>query len=100
MPPVNLLIEENCEIVVGTDSLASNVNLSILDELKTLQSALPEIPLVDLVAWATINGAKALGEEKRFGKIETGKKPGLLLIENVDLQNMKLLPESMVTRLI
>jgi cytosine/adenosine deaminase-related metal-dependent hydrolase len=47
-----------------------------------------------------LNGAKALGEEKRFGSIETGKKPGLLLLENVDLQNMKLLPESFVTRLI
>jgi cytosine/adenosine deaminase-related metal-dependent hydrolase len=47
-----------------------------------------------------MNGAKALKEEKRFGSIERGKKPGLLLLENVDLQNMKLLPESFVTRLI
>jgi cytosine/adenosine deaminase-related metal-dependent hydrolase len=33
IPPVNLLIEEGCEIVIGTDSLASNTKLSILDEL-------------------------------------------------------------------
>jgi aminodeoxyfutalosine deaminase len=100
IPPLNLLIEEGCEIVIGTDSLASNSNLSILEELKTLQANFPEILIENLVSWATINGAKALGEEEQFGRIETGKKPGLLLLQNIDLQNMKLLPESFVTRLI
>jgi len=100
IPPLNLLVEEGCEIVIGTDSLASNSNLSILEELKTLQFNFPEILIEDLVRWATINGAKALGEEELFGRIETGKKPGLLLLENVDLHNMKLLPDSFVTRLI
>jgi cytosine/adenosine deaminase-related metal-dependent hydrolase len=100
IPPLNLLIEEGCEIVIGTDSLASNSNLSILEELKTLQFNFPDTPIEDLLYWATMNGAKALKEEKRFGSIERGKKPGLLLLENVDLQNMKLLPESSVTRLI
>ncbi len=99
-PPVNLLLEEGCEIVIGTDSLASNNNLSILEELKTLQFNFPDISIEDLVLWATLNGAKALGEENRFGRIETGKKPGLLLLQNTDLQNMKLLPGSFVTRLI
>ena len=37
IPPLDLLIQEGCEIVIGTDSLASNNKLSILDELKTLQ---------------------------------------------------------------
>jgi cytosine/adenosine deaminase-related metal-dependent hydrolase len=100
IPPLNLLIEEGCTIVIGTDSLASNTNLSILEELKTLQFNYPDISIGDLILWATLNGAKALGEEERFGKIEPGKKPGLLILQNVDLQNMKLLPESFVTRLI
>ena len=100
IPPLNLLMEEGCEIVIGTDSLASNTNLSILDELKTLQFNFSGIPIENLVFWATINGAKALGEEKQYGSIEPGKKPGLLLLQNVDLQNMKLLPDSFVTRLI
>ncbi|MDO9339623.1 MAG: amidohydrolase family protein [Bacteroidales bacterium] len=100
MPPLDLLIEEDCEIVIGTDSLASNNKLSILEELKTLQLNFPAESIEELVRWATINGAKALGEEGRFGKIESGKKPGLLLLQNVDLNNMKLLPGSFVTRLI
>jgi aminodeoxyfutalosine deaminase len=100
VPPLNMLIEEGCEIVIGTDSLASNTSLSVLEELKTIQFNFPMIPLENLILWATANGAKALDEEKRFGKIEPGKKPGLLVLQNVDLQNMKLLPESFVTRLI
>jgi cytosine/adenosine deaminase-related metal-dependent hydrolase len=95
-----LLLEEDCEIVIGTDSLASNNRLSILDELKSLQLNFPSVSLEDLVKWATINGAKSLGDADRFGKIESGKKPGLLLLRNVDFFNMKLLPESFVTRLI
>lgn len=100
IPPVNLLLEEGCEIVIGTDSLASNSRLSIIDELKTLQLNFPSLSIDTLIAWATINGAKALGETDRFGKIERGKKPGLLLLQNADLINMKLLPDSFVTKLI
>jgi cytosine/adenosine deaminase-related metal-dependent hydrolase len=99
-PPVDLLMRDGCEIVIGTDSLASNTKLSILSEMINLQLKFPLLSIEDLVEWATINGARALGEAESFGKIEPGKKPGLLLLQNVDLINMKLLPESYVTRLI
>jgi cytosine/adenosine deaminase-related metal-dependent hydrolase len=100
LPPIDLLIEEGCDIVIGTDSLASNTGLSIFEELKILHLHFPHLTLAKLVEWATINGARALGEEERFGKIETGKNPGLVLIEDADLINMKLLPGSFVKRLI
>jgi cytosine/adenosine deaminase-related metal-dependent hydrolase len=100
LPPLNMLLEEGCEIVIGTDSLASNNKLSILEEIKTLQKYFPELSLAELVRWATLNGAKALNEEDRYGTIEAGRKPGLLLIQNADLVNLKLLPESFVNKLI
>jgi len=100
IPPVTLLMEEDCEIVIGTDSLASNKKLSILDEIKTLQLNFPYLTIEELVRWATLNGARALVMDDTYGKIETGMKPGLLLLQNLDLINMKLLPESYVTRLI
>jgi cytosine/adenosine deaminase-related metal-dependent hydrolase len=100
VPPVDLLISEGCEIVIGTDSLASNHELSILSELKILQEHFPSVLLEELVRWATINGARALCEDKKFGKIEPGMKPGLLLLENADLVNFKLLPETTVIRLV
>ena len=95
-----MLVEEGCEIVIGTDSLASNASLSILEELKTLQYHFPDLSLEDLVRWGTDNGARALGKEDSFGRIVPGKKPGLLLLQNIDLVNMKLLPDSVATRLI
>lgn len=100
LPPVKMLREENCDLVVGTDSLASNSRLSMIEELKTLQQVSPETGMPELVRWATLNGARALGEEKFTGSIEPGKKPGLVLIKNADLVNMRLLPESTAIRLI
>jgi cytosine/adenosine deaminase-related metal-dependent hydrolase len=99
-PPLSMLLEEGCDIVIGTDSLASNDRLNMIDELKTLQAAFPYVSIEELVCWASANGARALGEESLYGTIEPGKKPGLLLLQDVDLLNMKLLPESFVTRLI
>jgi cytosine/adenosine deaminase-related metal-dependent hydrolase len=100
MPPVDLLAGEGCKIVIGTDSLSSNSSLSILEELKTLQLYFPSISLETLIGWATINGAKALGEDIQFGSIEPGKKPGLVLLRNIDLVNQKLLPGTTVSRLV
>ncbi|HBQ84163.1 MAG: hypothetical protein A2X03_12780 [Bacteroidetes bacterium GWA2_40_15] len=100
LPPVYMLREAGCDIVIGTDSLASRENLSIMGELKTLQDNFPLVSLYELIVWATINGARALGETAYYGSIEPGKKPGLLLISDIDLINLRLLPQSSVTRLI
>jgi cytosine/adenosine deaminase-related metal-dependent hydrolase len=100
VPPVDLLIEEGCEIVLGTDSKGSNESLSILNAMRTLQNYFPSIPIEMVIKWATLNGARALGEDTWAGSIETGKKPGLLLIENFDFQNQRLVKESKVQRLI
>lgn len=100
LPPVNILREEGCEIVIGTDSLASNRKLDILEEIKTIQDNFPSVGLEELIRWATFNGARALGEEEEFGSIEPGKRPGLVLLQDVDLQNLKLLPGTCVRRLI
>jgi cytosine/adenosine deaminase-related metal-dependent hydrolase len=100
LPPVELLKSEGCEIIIGTDSLASNRKLSILEELKTLQQNFPFLTLEEMIQWATINGARALGQDSIYGKIEPGMKPGLLLLENADLVNLKLLTETTVKRLL
>lgn len=81
LPDVNLLIEQQCNIVLGTDSLASNHQLSILEEIKTLQQYFPSIELKTLLQWATINGAKALQMDNELGSFEKGKTPGVVLIK-------------------
>ena len=80
VPDVNLFITNHCNITLGTDSYASNWILSIFDEMKTLRKHFPEMDWNDLLQWATLNGAKFLGIEEKFGSIEKGKTPGLNLI--------------------
>ncbi|KQR72155.1 amidohydrolase family protein [Pedobacter sp. Leaf176] len=80
LPDVNLLLSENVKITLGTDSLASNNQLNILSEMKTLQQH-KNVAFENLLLWATYNGAEFLGLNNQFGSIEVGKKPGLNLIQ-------------------
>ena len=87
MPPIELLRSQNANIVIGTDSYASNWSLNILDEIKTIQQHNPHIPLEEILGWATLNGAKALQMDKSLGSFEKGKKPGVVLIEGLTNEN-------------
>lgn len=87
MPPVELLRSEKAKMVIGTDSYASNWSLNILDELKTIQQYHPQIPLAEMLSWATINGAHALQMDKHLGSFEKGKQPGVVLIKGVTAVN-------------
>jgi len=82
LPAIDMLQKHNCEIVLGTDSLASNHQLSILEEMKTIQRFYPDIQIETLLKWATHNGAKALQLQDKLGSFEKHKQPGILLIDS------------------
>jgi aminodeoxyfutalosine deaminase len=82
LPPIEMLIKNNCNIVLGTDSYASNIQLNIFEEIKTIQKNYPQISLENILQWATINGAKALGINDIYGSFEKGKKAGVVLIND------------------
>lgn len=84
LPDINMLMKNNCNIVLGTDSLASNHQLNILEEIKTLQKNFVQLQLETILQWATINGARALQMDDTLGSFEKGKCPGVVLIENVN----------------
>jgi len=84
LPDPALLIRHGCRIVIGTDSLASNHQLSILEELKTLQRHFPGIATTTLLQWATQNGAEALQLDSMLGSFTPGKQPGVLLIDKME----------------
>ena len=86
LPDIGLMMDTGCHIVLGTDSLASNHQLNILDEILTIQKYHPSIPLEEKLRWATSNGAKALAMNS-VGSFEVGKKPGLVQVENVVSMN-------------
>lgn len=84
LPDFHLFIDAGVRITIGTDSLASNNGLSILEELITISKHAPEIPLNTLLKWATWNGAAFLGFENVLGCIDKNKRPGLVLIQNIN----------------
>ncbi|MEN9686004.1 MAG: hypothetical protein RLZZ28_1790 [Bacteroidota bacterium] len=90
LPPIELFRKNNTTLVIGTDSLASNHSLSILDEIKTIAKNFPQIPLEEILQWATFNGARALQMDDLLGSFEKGKKPGVLVIEGgIHTENAK-----------
>lgn len=99
-PPVAMLHSLGEKICIGTDSLASNRTLSILDEMKKLQDIAPEIALDSVLRWATKNGAEILQLDHSYGSLETDKKPGIVQLTPVDVRTMKLLPQTAVRRIV
>lgn len=77
---MDLLREMGCRICIGTDSLASNESLSMVGEMKYFS----DIPLRELVKWATWNGAEALGVQAQVGELAIGRKSGIVLIEGIE----------------
>jgi len=80
LPHYSSFIEAGAKMTIGTDSLTSNWQLSILEEMKTISRYQSFIPFDTLLQWATLNGAKALGMEDQIGSLEPGKEPGVLLL--------------------
>ena len=84
LPPIDLMRRNALKICVGTDSLSSNDDLRIVDELYCLQRNFPEVPLGELLIWASRNGAEFLARPE-FGALEPGRRPGLVLIDHLDV---------------
>lgn len=80
LPVYQYFLDDASRMTIGTDSLSSNWQLSILEEMKTIARYQSYVPFEPLLLWATLNGAEALGMEKDFGSIEAGKSPGILLL--------------------
>ncbi|MCX8474006.1 MAG: amidohydrolase family protein [Sediminibacterium sp.] len=86
-PPLEFF-DKNANIVLGTDSLASNYSLNIFEEMCVIQKEYKNISLENLLLWSTSNGAAALGIDQDFGRIKVGKKPGLNFIKIDEDKNM------------
>ena len=99
LPPITLMRENDLAVIVGTDSLSSNDDLDIVKELICLHANFPEVPMNQLLEWACLNGAKFLKKEDVLGSLSVGKKPGIVLISNVDAEG-NLTAESCSKRII
>lgn len=100
LAPFDLLRSKGVRIAIGTDSLSSNHILSMAREIECIQSHHPEIPLTEILEWACLNGAIALGKGDIYGSFEVGKCPGAVLIDNIDWKNFALTDKSTAKRIL
>jgi cytosine/adenosine deaminase-related metal-dependent hydrolase len=65
-------------VTIGTDSLASNQSLSMLDELRFVHTQVPNAPAPEeLLQMATLGAARALSLHEQIGSLEPGKQADL-----------------------
>jgi len=99
-PTSNLFIEKKIisreitnlykeRILVGTDSNASNKNMSLIEELYLFQEH-SDFSLTELLKTVTINPAKYFNQDSSLGSFAKGKTPGIVNIINVNLDTLKL----------
>ncbi|HEY7425987.1 MAG TPA: amidohydrolase family protein, partial [Gemmataceae bacterium] len=67
-------------VALGTDSLASNPDLSVLEEVRYLHQHCPDVPGHVLLDMATLSGAEALGWADETGSLEAGKSADLVVV--------------------
>ncbi|MGX9728870.1 MAG: amidohydrolase family protein [Candidatus Electronema sp. VV] len=77
-PPLASLLKKGILPALGTDSLASNPELSLWREMRLLAEEHPSVPPETILAMATLGGAMALGLDKRLGSLEVGKEAVIL----------------------
>ena len=67
-------------ICLGTDSLASNENLSLFGEMRAFQKEFPGVPPEEVLQMVTVNPARALRQENDLGRIRRGCRADLISI--------------------
>ena len=77
-------LKAGINVCIGTDSLASNDDLNMWNEMNFLKKIHPDIPGETILQMATRNGARALGFESKIGSIDTGKENRLIRVENTE----------------
>ena len=78
--PLSAMLEQGVLVALGTDSRATNPDLSLLAEMQHVGQAHPTIAPDLIVQMGTRHGARALGLENVCGSIEPGKRADLVTI--------------------
>ncbi|MFN0054318.1 MAG: amidohydrolase family protein [Planctomycetales bacterium] len=78
--PWRKLLARGVNVAVGTDSRASNPDLSVFEELKFLHQRYPDFPPQELLALGTVRGARGLGREESAGSLAPGRPANLAAV--------------------
>lgn len=79
--PIRRLLDAGVPVALGTDSLASNHSLSMLDEMRFVFSRRADIGAEEIFAAATATGAAALQLGDRLGRLDAGCQADMAVLE-------------------
>jgi aminodeoxyfutalosine deaminase len=78
--PLASRLERGVNVALGTDSRASNPDLSLLAEMRFVARSHANVPPDKVLEMATLAGARALGTSKETGSLEVGKLANLAVV--------------------
>jgi aminodeoxyfutalosine deaminase len=78
--PLEEFLQFNILPALGTDSITSNPDLDMWNEMALLRKNHPTVPADTILSIATLGGAMALYREKKFGSLEKGRTSSVLHI--------------------
>lgn len=84
--PLVEMLAQGVNVALGTDSRASNPNLSLWEEMLFVVEHYPALTREKVVELGTIRGAAALGLDRETGSLARGKKADLCVIGLADRQ--------------
>jgi len=86
-PRVRELVSRGVRLCLGTDSLASNEDLSVWGEMRAIHELMPELPAETILRMATLGGAQALGLDDVCGSLTPGLPARVVAVQASDLRD-------------
>ena len=87
LPPVRQLLDAGVPCALGTDSLASNADLNLFEEMTVLADQCGIGPDV-VLAMATFHGARNLGLTSHYGSLEKNKRWLAIRVAATDIESV------------
>jgi cytosine/adenosine deaminase-related metal-dependent hydrolase len=102
LPDYRAFLQARASLCIGTDSLSSNWNLSILDEMKVILKYNSWLDTEEVITWACWNGARALRIQNKYGSFDNNTSPGVNWIQSVEINqnNCRFKSDAKVHRII
>jgi aminodeoxyfutalosine deaminase len=95
LPPLPKMVRLGLAPALGTDSLASNQDLNLWEEMAFVHRSFPSLAPETILEMATLNGAKSLDLENWGGSIALGKKAPLLFLP-LEMGSSRELPAAII----
>ena len=87
LPPVRQLFDAGVPCAIGTDSLASNADLNLFEEMTVLVDQCGISP-DEVLAMATFHGARNLGLTSHYGSLEKNKRWLAIRVAATDIESV------------